>query len=338
MYERLHFGERNISVLRVAYVLWAVVVATMVVMMAPTPAAAINNSANTLKVSPVRTDIEVQAGTNKAVQVIVSNLTDSAMVVSPVINDFVSGDERGTPALILDEEQLPSKHSLRQFMSPLPDVTIPPGEAKTVNVVIAVPEGTPAGGYFGAVRFAPSSPGDAGQVKLNASVASLILLKVPGEITESIALTRSNIQQDGKTGSYFTDTDNISFAFGFMNNGDAQIGPFGKISLQKGDEVIHESDFNDKSRRDVILPNSSRQWNTPLDKINGFGQYTVSATFTYGEKNQTIEVTKSFWVVPKSVIIMMIAGLLVVVGAIVGFVLFRRSRRRRRSSRYDRRL
>ena len=75
--------------------------------------------------------------------------------------------------------------------------------------------------------------------------------------------------------------------------------------------------FDDKDQRDTVLPDSSRTWTVPLENIGTFGKYTVQATFTYGEKNQTIEATRSFWVIPTWVIVAAIVGLVLLVGAIV---------------------
>ena len=280
------------------------------------------NTANTLKVSPVRTDIEIKPGESKTVEVTVSNLTDAPITVRPVENDFVAGDERGTPALILDENEYAPTRSLKRFMTPLANVTIPAGEAQTVNVVITVPKDAQAGGYFGAVRFAPASPDGGGQVNLSASVASLILLTVPGDVVEKLNLTSFSIQQDGKTGSYFNTPNNLQASVRFENKGGLQAGPFGKVSVKKGDSVVYEADFNNSNPRDTILPDSARRWDIPLDKIEKFGHYTVNATFTYGAKNQTIEVTKSFWVIPTTYIIAAIVGLVVLIGLIAVGVWF----------------
>ena len=296
------------------------------------------NTANTLKVSPVRTDIEIQPGMSKVVRSIVTNLTDAPITVSAIENDFIAGDERGTPALILDENKYAPSHSLKRFMKPLSDVTIPAKKSKTVNVLITVPKNARAGGYFGAVRFAPTSPDSGGQVNLSASVTSLILMTVPGKVNEKLTLTDLSVQQAGTTGQFFTGTKDLSATVRFKSESDVQLGPFGKVSVKKGDKVIYETDFNNKNPRDVILPDSARRWDIPLSKVDGFGEYTVNATFTYGKKNQTIEVTKSFWIIPWNIIIAVLAGLLILIGIIVLIiVLVRRRRRRTLRGRFGRR-
>lgn len=288
------------------------------------------NAANTIKVTPVRSDIQIMPGESKTLQVTVTNLTKASISVTPVTNDFVAGDNRGTPALILDADKYAPSHSLKRFMSPLSTATIPGSQSKTFDVVITVPGSAQAGGYFGAIRFAPTDPDSGGQVNLSASVASLILLTVPGNVIEKIKLENFDIQQDGNNGTSFRTPDNLQASFSFENQGNLQIGPFGKISVKQGDKVVYSTDFNNQDPRDVILPDSSRRWEVPLKDIGTFGHFEVIATFTYGTTNQTIEVTKSFWVIPQWAIIVAIIAIVVLIGLIILTVfLIRRSQKRR---------
>lgn len=288
------------------------------------------NTANTIKVTPVRSDIQIMPGESSTVQVTVSNLTNAPISVTPVTNDFVAGDDRGTPALILDADKFAPSHSLKRFMAPLAAVTIPANQSKTVNVVINVPESAEAGGYFGAVRFAPTDPDSGGQVNLSASVASIILLTVPGDVVERLELEDFNVQQNGVNGTMFNTPDNLRASFAFENKGNLQIGPFGKLSVKQGDKVVFESDFNIEDPKDLILPDSSRRWEIPFENIGTFGHYDVVATFTYGTTNQTIEVKQSFWVIPQWMIIAAIAGVVVLLGVIALTIwLIIRSRKRR---------
>ena len=312
---------------RTIIVATAVLAVTVGALLLSHSVAAETNTANTLKVSPVRSDVEIKPGESKTVQTIVTNLTGGAITVRPIENDFISGDERGTPALILDADTFAPTHSLKRFLAPLDDITIPAKESKVVDVVITVPADAQAGGYFGAVRFAPTTPDSGGQVNMSASVASLILLTVPGDMVEKLSLTHFDILQNGTAGTNFRNADNLQATVRFENKGNVQIGPFGKVSVKKGDKVIYEADFNDKTPRDVILPDSARRWDIPLDKIGSFGEYTVVATFAYGESGQTIEASKSFWIIPQSIIILGIVVLLLVIGLGVGTWWYLRNRR-----------
>lgn len=321
--QRVHINVRTAAV-----IVTALAVATTL-FMSTHSAAAQDNAANTLKVSPVRTDITIKPGESKTVKTTVTNLTNAPITVSPIENDFIAGDESGTPALILDANKYAPTHSLKRFMTPLQNVTIPAKQAKAIDVVITVPQNAQAGGYFGAVRFAPASPDGGGQVNLSGSVASLMLLTVPGPTVERLNMTDFTIEQNGKPGNFFQTPDNIRVTVRFENKGNIQEGPFGKVSVLKGGKVVYASDFNNKDPRDEILPDSARRWNIPLNKIGNFGKYTVSAVFTYGKNNTTIDVTKTFWVVPMAVIIGAIIGLVVLIGLIVGIWLFLRNYKRR---------
>ena len=166
-------------------------------------------------------------------------------------------------------------------------------------------------------------------MNLNASVASLILLTVPGDVVEKINLTNFDVQQGGKSGNNFSSSNDLQTSIRFENKGGVQIGPIGKISVKQGDKVVYETDFNNKDQRDMILPDGARRWNIPLKNIGSFGDYTVMATFTYGTKNQTLEVERSFWIIPQVAIIATIVGVVVLIALIVGIWLFLRGYKKR---------
>lgn len=287
---------------------------------APSPG---TNEQNTLKLSPVRSDISIGPGKSSVVVVKVTNLTKAPMTIQAIQNDFVAGDERGTPALILDANEFAPTHSLKRFMVPIKNVTIAPETTQDIKLTINVPADAKAGGYYGAVRFAPVTGGGAQNVNLNASAASLILLTVPGDTVEQLNLTKYDIRQGSKVDSIFQSANDLQLTFRFENKGNVQVGPFGQIVVKQGDNVIDTYDFNTTDPRDMILPDSARVWDVPLKNIGSFGNYTVTALFTYGKDNQTIEVTKSFWVIPLSVIFItlgIVVFLAILITAIVMFL------------------
>ena len=301
----------------------------MVLVMSVLAASANAQTANTLKVSPVRTDITIKAGESGVVPVTVTNLTGSDVLVAAIENDFIQGDESGTPSIILDANEYAPTHSLKRFMEPLSNVTVPANGSSTVEVKINVPADAQAGGYFGALRFAPTTPDSGGQVNLSASVASLILLTVPGPVTEQLNLTDFVLQQGGKSGTDFRTANDLSVMFRFENKGNIQLGPFGKISVTQGKNLVYDYDFNLETPREVVLPDGARKWEVPLKNIGEFGYYTVHGTFTYGSKNQTIEVERSFWVIPTYMIIAAIALLALLIAGIVFLIFWLKGRRKR---------
>lgn len=298
------------------------------------PSSTVNNT-NTLKVSPVRSDITVPAGTSSKVQTYITNLTKAPILIHPIENDFVAGDEKGTPAIILDENSYAPTHSLKRFMVPLKDFQVAPGETKQVDVTITVPKSAQAGGYFGALRFAPASTDGSKSVNLSASVASLILMTVPGPTTEKLTMTNFDVQQDGTGGTTFRTPDNMSLLMRFKNEGNVQLAPTGQVYVQKGKKVVYSYNFNEADPKQVVLPDSARKWEVPLKGLGKFGKYTVGATLTYGSKNQNIEITKTIWIIPTAYIFAAVGAVIGIILLIVLIWMFLRSYKRRilRSSR-----
>lgn len=291
----------------------------------------VNNSSNTLQISPVRTsNLVVAPGRTGKVTITVSNLTHNAMTLKPIENDFVASDEGGTPALILDENQYAPTHSLKRFMQPLDLITVPADSRKKVDLIIKVPQDAQPGGYYGALRFQPVESADpAANTTVQASAASLVLMTVPGPMTEKLSVTDFKIRQDGKSSTSFRSPNDLSLYVRMKNDGNVHEGPFGSVTVKRGDKVVYTYKFNNDEPRDMILPDTARQWTIPLKNIDSWGQYTVTGVFTYGQKNDSFNLSVSFWVIPWTVIIASVVAVLVVIGLIVGIWLFLRSYKRR---------
>ena len=289
----------------------------------------------TLKVSPLRTNITIAPGDNGKVQTYVTTLTHAPITIQPIENDFVAGDESGDPAIILDPNSYAPTHSLKRFMVPLQNVTIPAGATQEVDVNIEVPKTAQAGGYFGAIRFAPATPGGNTSVALGASVASLILMTAPGPTVEQLTLTDFDVQQNGGTASNFRTPDNLSLFMRFLNKGNLQEAPFGQVYVQKGKKVVYTYNFNEAQPQDEILPDSARRWMIPIKGMGKFGKYVVGATLSYGSKGQSIDITKTVWIIPTGYIIATVVIVVLLVILIAGSWLFLKSYKRRilRSSR-----
>lgn len=307
----------------------AVIAAAAVTVLFGSHAAYADQAANALRVSPVRSDMVIEPGKSKVVDITIDNPTKTDVKITPTENDFISKDDSGTPFLIEGANNYAPTHSLKRFMAPLQPFLLKSGQSKTLKVKVSVPKTAQAGGYFGAVRFEPTSPDGGGQVNMSVNVAPLILLRVPGKITDKLDLTDFKIEQNGMSKSYYQNGDNMGVIFRFENKGNVQEGPLGHIAVKKGSKVVYETDFNNKDQRDMILPDGARKWDIPLKDIGSFGHYTVAATFSYGKNNETIQVQKSFWVVPMKIVLAAVAGVIVLILVVIGVWLFLRGYRNR---------
>jgi hypothetical protein len=285
------------------------------------PAMAVTTSnvgGNGLKISPVRTDITVNPGQSTVVNVTVQNVTLTPATLQVLINDFVADkDESGQPAIILDATKFAPTHSLKRYITPMPDITLQPNEQKTLKVTINIPKDAAGGGYFGAVRLAPSSATNDKNVTLSASVGSLILVRVPGDIKDDLRLTSLDARKGDNVRVLFTSGKGIKAAVRFENKGNVQEQPFGKVMLKKGSKVLQTIEINNTEPRGNVLPDSIRKFEVPLNKVGSFGKYTVQGNFGYSTTGQLISGQTSFYVVPVAIIVL--TGVLL---AVILFLIF----------------
>ncbi len=267
-----------------------------------------------LKISPVRMDIAMDPGTTKTVEVFITNLTSVPATLHPAINDFVAaGDETGKPNIMLDESQFAPTHSFKQFVAPLANVTLKAGEQRTVQVTINIPKTAAGGGYYGAIRFAPASLTGQKNLNLSASVGTIVLLKVNGEVKESVNLASLDVRKNNIPGSFFTKKDGLQAVARFQNIGNVQMEPFGKIVIKRFGKQIAQIEINNTDPRGSVLPDSIRRFQTPLTSLSSFGKYTMEANFGYGTQGQLITAKRTFYIIPLALILTGIGVLVLLV-------------------------
>jgi hypothetical protein len=277
-----------------------------------------SSSGSGLKISPVVTNLTINAGQAQTIALYVQNVTSSTVTVQSLVNDFTANsNETGAPELLLNNQSAPT-HSLRRFIAPIGNVTLQPGQQKSVNVVISIPSNTSGGGYYGAIRFEPVSSGAEGTVSLTASLATLILVKVPGNFKEKVNLLSFDVENSGAGSSsiLFSGNKNLLAAARFQNTGAVQEQPFGKVLLESGSKVLATYNINNTDPRGNVLPNSIRRFTVNLNKVGAFGQFTLIGSFGYGSNGQLLSAKTTFYVIPYPII-----GLIVLIILIVLFLI-----------------
>jgi hypothetical protein len=276
---------------------------------------------NGYRLSPVRTDLTIKPGSSTTVTVFIQNASSAVENLQILINDFQPpANESGNPALLLNGATAP-QHSLKQFISsPPPNFTLQPKEQKAVNVTLSVPPSTPSGGYYGAIRFAPAGAGGTKNVNLSASVASLVLVTVPGNLREQLAIASFGVSNgdNNNTGSLFLSGKNIKAVVRFHNSGNVQVQPFGKVLLKKGKTTLQTSAINDSDNPGNVLPDSTRVFNVKLTKVGWFGKYKAIGNFGYGSGGQLLSAQATFYVVPVVIIILIVLAILLILFIILG--------------------
>lgn len=314
-------------------------IAAVCLLYAPVAAAgSVTSNGNGFRVSPVRTDITVNPGTSESIILFIENVTNTSEHLKVVVNDFVANpDESGAPSLLLNGQNAPS-HGLKRYVSLSTNtVNLSPGQQKQLSAKISIPANSSGGGYYGAVRFAPAGPGGGQQVNLSASVASLILVTVPGNYSEQLNLEGFGVAHGTSQHSIFTNSKNLQVVARFQNSGDVQEAPFGKIEVKNfHGKVIDSEELNDAQPRGNVLPDSIRRFTVGLKHIGSFGRFTVVGNFGYGSKGQLLTAKTTFYVIPLWAMVVILLIILLILFLIFGLPRLIRGYNRRVISRANR--
>ena len=287
---------------------------------APSTAAPSSVTGQALEIAPPVLNISANPGQTVTTQIKLRDVSNGKLVVKSQVNDFVAAGEDGTPKLLLDNTE-PNPYSLKDWITPLPQMTLEPRQVKDLPVVITVPANAAPGGYYGVVRFTATPPELEGTgVSLSASLGALLLVRVNGAAKEGLEIEEFSVNNGGKAGSIFESTP-LKFVERLKNTGNIHEQPAGQVAITDmfGNKVAAVN-VNLPPRN--ILPASIRKFEQSLDSaVIGdkmlFGRYTAELRMTYGSNKQMVTSSLVFWVIPWR----LIATVIVIL--VVGFFLLR---------------
>lgn len=264
-------------------------------------------SAAGISISPLKFELNIAPAAETSGVVKVSNDTGKPITLYTSREDFVAGDDTGTPTFVKPQNQGSDVYSLANWIT-IEDknLTLAQGESREVRFNVKVPANAEPGGHYGAIFFAPAP--DRAQVAVIQRLGVLLLVDVPGEAKVSGAFekfeigTASGSKFDAKT--QFS-TFPISFSTRFKNDGNVHIKPTGKIELVDesgevlknvgkealvstqgafiGEKLVDYIPVNDGLGN--VLPNSERRFDSMWE---GFGYPVVNDDGTKGVKFKTL--------------------------------------------------
>ncbi len=284
------------------------------------------NGGQGLSISPPLISLEADPGETVELDITLRNITGRDMVVRGEVNDFVARDESGEPMILLDDD-VESSYSLKRYISSIPELPIAADEQVVATVSVVIPENASPGAHMGVIRFSGVSSGsdtDGSQVALSASVGTLVLINVSGDVDSSLSIEELAVMAvdgdsdlstkvrstDSSMNSGFLDSGPLTVALRLSNTGNIYLQPQGSITITNifGREVNLNSSDEDNDSEDKsivfnsdkrnVLPESIRRIEQPLDKSFWFGRYTLTADIEYGPDRETVSQSLSFWVIP----------------------------------------
>ena len=114
-----------------------------------------------LSISPLKHEFTIEAGAEKSATVLVTNGTDAPITLYTSKEDFVAGDDTGTPMFIKLKDQVSETFSLANWIQiESENITLAKGESREIRFTIKVPKNSEPGGHYGAIFFSPGVPKD----------------------------------------------------------------------------------------------------------------------------------------------------------------------------------
>jgi hypothetical protein len=264
-----------------------------------------------LQVSPVLIDLNAEQGKSYTLKITVTNITSRELLVKPSVNDFKAKDESGNPEILTDGTS-DASYSLRRWATVANSFTLKPKENRVISVFVNVPANAESGGHYGVVRFSavPADAPDA-NVSISASVGSLILARIGGQIEEQLQVKELFVEKNGHKGVVFESTPQ-KIVERLENTGNVHLKPQGTAVVKNMfGKTVMTTDINKQGGN--ILPKSTRRFEQAIDKKMYFGKYTVELNATYGTHGGVLLSTSSFWVIPFKLIIVSLLLLILIV-------------------------
>lgn len=284
-----------------------------------------------LRISPTRSELTLDKGKSAVIEVSLKNVSGGDIIAKAEVNDFDSEGETGEPKILVNSSE-PTGNSVKPFLSGVADVQLKKDESKQIKINVKIPEDASSGAYFGVLRYSAipaTGQSEPGKVSLTASVASLILIEVPGNITEQAQLNDIFLYKtiDDTSSSRFFLKPPVQAGVRITNNGNSFSKPFGKVTLKRtlGNKEVYSYELNNTTPRNNVLPNSTRVFRDEIKNISQPGRYTITAGVSHGKSGEVLTKQVSFWYIPVWLIVIMS---LILVMAIVGiFLLVRKLRK-----------
>jgi hypothetical protein len=271
-----------------------------------------------LEIAPPLITLTANPGQTIKTDIKLRDVSGGKLLVTNQINDFTAAGEDGTPKILTGSDDNNYAFGMKNWVTPLPNQLLSPNQIVNMPVTIAVPRNASPGGHYGVVRFTGTAPGLSGSgVALTASIGSLILLTVNGNIQDNLSVQGFSVNNGNGKATAVVQSTPVQFVVQLKNTGDIQEQPSGHIIVTDMFGKAVAGMIVNAPPRD-ILPDSTRKFTTSLDKtVIGnkrlFGRYTAELDLSYGYKtNKTIKDTISFWVIPYELIAIIIILLIVV--------------------------
>lgn len=265
-----------------------------------------------LQVSPAMVELNAEPGKSYVLDVNLLNVANSEQTYQTEYFDFRSKDDSGTPDVYVDNS-LPKSASVRSWFTADETLSLASYQKKSYKITVTVPANAEPGGHYGVVSFTNGAPGmgDSERVAVQVKTGVLVLIRVAGDIKESLTIDSFTATSKNST-PFFIENAPIDFTARVRNIGNVHVRPQGSIEVRNMlGGLVGKTDFNKSAGN--ILPDSIRKLQSSLNADWMIGRYTATLTAGYGTNGQALMGETVFWVIPYKPILIVLLALLTVI-------------------------
>ncbi|MFC1710373.1 hypothetical protein ACFL0F_01795 [Patescibacteria group bacterium] len=268
-----------------------------------------------LTVSPARQTIVAKPGESKAINVKFINQAD--VPISGIFGaaDFVVTDDSGTPTFIDTIPGYSTSYAAASWVKlPFEKGTIAAFDKLSLQIKVDIPlDAKPGGRYFG-VFFEPTSsvPSQVGGfyeagTGVQTRIAGLVYLRVAGPITENALIKSINVPSFSEYGPVIATSE-------IVNRGNYHIRPKGTITIF---DMLGRNLGTVELEEHNIFPDAVRKYENEIGGKYLIGKHTLRLTALYGEGNQVLSATTTFWAFPWRLALVILLTIIIITLVIV---------------------
>lgn len=289
-----------------------------------------------ITVSPPSFDFGLNPGSSETNVIKVLNPSDADVDLEVRVENIRGANELGQVQLTEEETEF----SLSSWVTTSPNrFKLSSGESRTVSFTINVPANAEPGGHYGSILIGTvAAEGTATGSQTVQRVGSLLLVRVAGQANEKAIVTAfspktfvgdwEEVKSSDNTTTFYIarqedlDKESVSSYFNkgpvafdlrFKNNGNVHIQPAGFVSIYNifGKKVAElaiepKNVFPGVDRRVTVIWPEKNLWG---------GYYKAQLVAVYGQTNQPLSSTATFWAFPLIPAVILGAAILFIVVA-----------------------
>lgn len=257
---------------------------------------AIPSTIHGLVLSPLRSEYEIAPGSEKPMKIQATNATTQPIDVDFHAEAFNVTNQQYDVAFDVEAK------IAEWVIFTTPNVHLDPGQTKSVNVIIRVPDGAEPGGQYISIFATNSIKSSDSSVNSEQRIASLVYLTVQGRVTRNGSL-QSVI-------SPLIYDENGTWNAAILNSGTAHFWSKYTVTLRN---LFGDEDISKHEGKTVILPKTTRLVTAKLPLPSHLGIYRVDYTIGLGDSSSYKKTTYTVYI-PRAAHVSL--GIVMVLGAL----------------------